>query len=316
MLSGNIHFLNAFPDFTATGFNINEYNKQFRENNVIIHASSGSVSYPEHWGCLSIKCAFHGTEYYQAGKRFYVVNDTNYLVLNEGTNYSSYIFSARPVESFTINFSHEFEMEAINSLLGTPESKLDNFGFNYFQKPELTEKLNKHDELVSTTLCRLFSLSSQVNPDKIVIRQLYYQLIENLLCREKRVHAEMQKIPAIKASTRIELYRRLYYAKDFIDSCYMTEITLDKIAGIAHLNTAYFLRLFKNYFGITPYQYIIKRRLLEAKALFETSNMSATEVCFSTGYQDLTSFIKLFKRHFGPSPELYKKQHCSTLHES
>src|ERR1017187_10556117 len=117
MPPGAISLIKSFPDFNVTGFDINEYNKKFKENNVIIHASSRSVSYPEHWGCLSVKCAFHGNESYQAGNRFYTVNDTNYLVLNEGTIYSSYIYSEFPVESFTINFSHELEIS------GSPSSK-------------------------------------------------------------------------------------------------------------------------------------------------------------------------------------------------
>jgi AraC family transcriptional regulator len=308
MPAGNMYIMKAFPDFNVSGFDINEYNKTFKENNVIIHATSRSVSYAEHWGCLSVKCAFHGNEYYQAGKRVYSVNDSNYLLLNEGSNYSSYIFSSAPVESFTINFSHEFEMETINGLAGTPEKIMDNYCHNRHEKIELTEKLYTHDMSVSPLLSRLFSLSLQPHPDKILLGEVYYKLMGTLLSREKQVHAEIQKIPAIKLSTRTELYRRLHYAKDFMDSCYMTEVTLEIIARIAHLNTAYFLRQFKNYFLITPYQYMIERRLREAKRIFETSAMSVTDVCFSVGYRDLTSFIKLFKKYSGLSPDRYQKQ--------
>jgi AraC family transcriptional regulator len=307
MPSNDIYLMKTFPDFNVIGFNINEYNKKFKENNVIISATSRDVSYPEHWGCLSVKCAFRGNEYYQSGKRSYAVNETNYLVLNEGTAYSSYIFSEFPVQSFTINFSHDFEMQAINGLVQTPERMLEN-DHNPCGKIEFTEKLYKHDKLVSPFIFKLFSLSLQPHPEEILIKELYYRLVENLLLRQKEVHAEIQKIQASKLSTRIELYRRLHYAKDLIDSCYMTGITLDKIASIAHLNTAYFLRQFKNYFRVTPYQYMINRRLDEARKLLETSDISVTDVCFSVGYHDLTSFIKLFKKYFSLSPECYQKQ--------
>ncbi|MEP6951284.1 MAG: AraC family transcriptional regulator [Ginsengibacter sp.] len=300
--------MKTFPDFNVTGFDINEYNKRFKEKNVIIHATSRDISYPGHWGCLSVKCAFHGNEYYESGKRAYTVNETNYLVLNEGNAYSSYIFSKSPVESFTINFSHDFEMQSINGLTGTAGKMLANFGHNPHGKIEFAEKLYKHDQLVSPIIFKLFSLSRQAYPEEIFMKEVYHRLAENLLLRQMEVHAEIQKVNAIKLSTRTELYRRLHYAKDFIDSRYMTEINLDAIAGIAHLNTAYFLRQFKNYFLVTPYQYIIKRRLYEAKKLFETSDMPVTDVCFSVGYHDLTSFIKLFKRYFRLSPECYQKQ--------
>ena len=88
----------------------------------------------------------------------------------------------------------------------------------------------------------------------------------------------------------------------------MTDLSLEKIAETAHLNTAYFLRSFKYFFKVTPYQYIIHRRLDEAKKLLENSKVSVTEVCFSVGYYDLTSFIKLFRNKFGLSPEKYQKE--------
>ena len=307
MPADNIHVMKAFPDFNSPGFDINEYNKKFKDNNIVIHASSSCVSYPEHWGCLSIKCAFHGNEYYQSGSRFYAVNDTNYLVMNEGSFYSSYIFSKSPVESFTVNFSDEFEINAIKGLMHTHEHLLD-FIDPGTRKMEFTEKLYKHNELISPVLFQLFSVSSQPCCNKILIRELYYTLIERLLLNQKNINKEVQHIKAVKASTRNELYKRLHYAKDFIDSCYMTDLSLEKIAETAHLNTAYFLRSFKYFFKVTPYQYIIHRRLDEAKKLLENSKVSVTEVCFSVGYYDLTSFIKLFRNKFGLSPEKYQKE--------
>ena len=307
MPADNIHLMKAFPDFNSPGFNINEYNKKFKDNNIVIHASSSCVSYPEHWGCLSIKCAFHGNEYYQSGDRFYAVNDTNYLIMNEGSFYSSYIFSKSAVESFTVNFSEEFETNAIQGLINTHEDLLS-FTHPAGQKIEFTEKLYRHNELISPVLFQLFSLSSQLHCNKILMGELYYTLIEKLLLNQKNVNREVQQIKAIKASTRNELYKRLYYAKDFIDSCYMTDLCLEKIAEISHLNTAYFLRSFKYFFKVTPYQYIIHRRLDEAKKLLENSKATVTEVCFSVGYYDLTSFIKLFRNKFGLSPKKYQRE--------
>jgi AraC-like DNA-binding protein len=307
MHADNIHVMKVFPDFNSPGFDITEYNRKFKDNNVVVHASSSCVSYPEHWGCLSIKCAFHGHEYYQSGSRFYAVNDTNYLVMNEGSFYSSYIFSKSPVESFTVNFSEEFETNAIKGLINTHDDLLDLI-HPAGKKIELTEKLYRHNELLSPVLFQLFSLSSQQDCNNILMRELYYILIERLLLIQKNVNREAQHIKAIKPSTRNELYKRLHYAKDFIDSCYMTDLSLEKIAEIAHLNTAYFLRSFKYFFKVTPYQYIIHRRLDEAKKLLEDSDATVTEVCFSVGYYDLTSFIKLFRNKFGLSPEKYQKE--------
>jgi hypothetical protein len=69
-MEGNINIMTEFPDFNAAGFDMKTYNRRFREGNVIIHARSADVAYPSHWGCLSIKCALHGREYYEANNTF------------------------------------------------------------------------------------------------------------------------------------------------------------------------------------------------------------------------------------------------------
>src|SRR5437764_2968 len=108
--------MSEFPDFNAPGFDIVSYNQRFHNSNIIINASAVRVGFPEHWGGLSVKGAFGGYEYYESGDDFYAVNASNYLVFNEGRNYSSFIDSKTTVESFTINFTPELERLAWHSL--------------------------------------------------------------------------------------------------------------------------------------------------------------------------------------------------------
>lgn len=88
----------------------------------------------------------------------------------------------------------------------------------------------------------------------------------------------------------------------------MEEVTLEKLASVSLFNQTYFLRQFKNYFGITPGKYLIRRRMEAAKMLLEQNKeVSITEVCLEVGYNDLSSFSKLFKHYFHFSPEHFRK---------
>ena len=301
MNSGNEFFLmNSFPDFHEPYFDINEYNKRFEKNNVIIHASSKDITYAEHWGALSVKCVIKGIEHYECSNRFYSVNEDHYLIFNEGQYYSSYIYSDTETESFTVNFSTRFLQCALQSFQrNLNDSRCDS---SY----EFIEKLYGHNGFVTPLLLKLYKASIVKSPDVHAIEEIYYNLFESLLLQQASLKKEIKQIQAVKNSTQVELYKRLNYAKDFIYSCYMQEISLNKLASVACMNNAYFLREFKKYFGTTPHQYIMLLRLATAKRLLETTAQSITEICFAIGYSDVSSFSKLFKKKFAITPAAYQ----------
>ncbi len=118
----------------------------------------------------------------------------------------------------------------------------------------------------------------------------------------KKIH----ELKYIKASTREELYIRIHLAKEYIDSCFKTNITLEKLASIAMLNPYYFLKVFKSVFKCTPHKYIINKRIDEAQILLKKGvpvNQISTTLCF----YDLAAFSNSFKKRVGVWPEEYKK---------
>jgi len=301
MHSGNDFFImNNFPDFHEACFDIGEYNKTFEKKNVIIHASSKDVSYPEHWGPLSIKCTIKGIEHYQCNNRFYSVDKDAYLVFNDSQYYSSYIYSDTETESFTVNFSSQFQQCVLQGLT----NKIDES--HSIKDFECIEKLYMHDDFMTPLLKTLYQASIVKNQNVDFITEVYYSLFESLFLQQAKLKHEIKKVKAVKYSTQVELYKRLNYAKDFIQSCYMKEINLNDIASVACLNNAYFLREFKKYFGLSPHQYIIQLRLNAAKNLLETTSKGIAEICFEVGYSDVTSFSKLFKKNFSLTPAMYR----------
>jgi len=305
----SIFIMKDFPDFTVPGFDIEAYNRRFKDGNVIIRATSQDVAYAEHWGCLSIKCAFNGSEHYQSNGCRYTVNDDNFLIFNEGKTYASHIFSKTPVESFTINFSSFFEQTVTQGLLGSMQNMLDE-PYYTTRKIVFSERLFKHDDAtVTLVLKQLYILSNGARYNEHKITELYYQLLEKMLLLQQHVDEEIKQVKATRQSTQAELYKRLHQVKDYIDSCYMHDISLQQLSLVAHLNSAYLLRQYKKYFSITPYQYIMQQRVQAAKTLLETSAMPVTEVCYTVGYGDVTSFARLFKQTFKLAPEKYRLLH-------
>lgn len=303
--ANNFALIDKFPRFDAPGFDMEAYNNTFRQSNVIINACSSDVSYAEHWGCLSIKCAFGGTEMYKISDRYYAVTDDAYFVCNEGQYYSSFIAAKKPVESFTINFTGTFVDQVKGSFY--PDAKLiDDPGFTGGGSCEFIEKLYCHSSGVSNSITRLRHLAKNFGENKGMIVEIYYLLLQNLMLSQQHVLNEVKHVKAVKQSTQNELYKRLHYAKDYIESCYADDITLEKLAQISCLNSAYLLRSFKRYFGQTPYQYLINKRMSVAARLLTTTAMPVFEICFETGYTDVSSFCRLFKKFYEYPPEGYR----------
>lgn len=104
---------------------------------------------------------------------------------------------------------------------------------------------------------------------------------------------------------KIYLYRRIVQAKLFIDNHYAEKIDLTNIADEAHFSKFHFIRLFKNIYGKTPHHYRTEVRIEKAKSLL-AANLSVSEVCFSVGFDSVTSFTGLFKKLVGCNPSAFQ----------
>ncbi|MEI9810907.1 MAG: AraC family transcriptional regulator [Bacteroidota bacterium] len=103
------------------------------------------------------------------------------------------------------------------------------------------------------------------------------------------------------------LYKEIVHAKIFIDSHYADKIELKHIAGKTFFSKFHFIRLFKNIYGQTPYQYLKMVRIEKAKGLLKKGK-SVTDVCFSVGFESVSSFTGFFKKITGFTPSAFQKK--------
>jgi AraC family transcriptional regulator len=186
------------------------------------------------------------------------------------------------------------------------EFLLDNFLYSN-KEINFYEKLYSHDTSVSPLLFKLRRLSNNFKDELPAIEETFHLLLLKLLDKQTDIEKEVRKIKATKKSTKQELYKRLNRAKDLIDSCYYENLSLSNIASTCLLNETYLLRQFRTYFGITPRQYVIQKRMEAARQFVECDyDLSISEICLRVGYSDLTSFSKLYKKIYSYSPENYR----------
>ena len=101
------------------------------------------------------------------------------------------------------------------------------------------------------------------------------------------------------------LYRRVVRAKLFIDENFAESIDLDNISGEACFSKYHFTRLFKQIYGRTPHQHLTDVRIAAAKQLLR-SDATIARVCFSVGFESISSFTGLFRRRVGMTPAAFR----------
>ena len=90
---------------------------------------------------------------------------------------------------------------------------------------------------------------------------------------------------------------------------YDRNLTIDELAERAYLHPNYFIRVFKRHFGLSPIQYVNRKRIEEAKWLLASTNLKLAEIGDSVGIPDVSYLSKLFKSSTGLSPTAYRLAH-------
>lgn len=94
----------------------------------------------------------------------------------------------------------------------------------------------------------------------------------------------------------------------YIQQNFTREISLKEFGKQFHLSEKYISRYFKEHFHITLSQYINHLRLEHARQLLQETTLSITEVAMQSGYENVSYFIRSFKKMYGMSPLKYRKQ--------
>ncbi|QUL53418.1 response regulator [Paenibacillus tritici] len=95
--------------------------------------------------------------------------------------------------------------------------------------------------------------------------------------------------------------------KDYIESHYAENITLDKISGLLYMNSSYFSTFFKKHTGENYKQYLTDVRMKHARRLLLQSELMIYEVAEQVGYSNARLFSEIFRKHFGMIPHEYRQ---------
>lgn len=95
--------------------------------------------------------------------------------------------------------------------------------------------------------------------------------------------------------------------RHYINNHFDKELNLVFLSNVRFTSKFHLLRLFKKYYGQTPKQYIIEKRIEQAKVLLKKGT-NITDTCFEVGFESPSSFSTLFKSRVGLTPTEFQKK--------
>ena len=134
------------------------------------------------------------------------------------------------------------------------------------------------------------------------------------------IRMEMEEVPDSSSIEYLYMFmydilRRAKRSKsiEFITSHFDQEIKVSELAELEHYSENYYRAWFKRQTGMTPKEYIVKLRIEKAKILLVTTKYDISKIASQVGYNQNSSFTRVFKEATGLAPLQYRRQSQSTL---
>ena len=139
------------------------------------------------------------------------------------------------------------------------------------------------------------------------------RLAAQLLCASLVVMAsQLEAFPqAVADGTKEEQFVARIW--NYLNKHYTEEISLEKIAEALGCSAPYVSHAFKNATGSTPIQYVIRRRIGLAQTLLISTDMTATQIATTVGYDNTNYFCTLFAKVVGMTPIRYRGLYLEEL---
>ena len=134
---------------------------------------------------------------------------------------------------------------------------------------------------------------------KPILKDEFEEILEKMLERHFATQKEQQE----KEKTGDVIFEVENYIKENIES----DLSLELLASVVHLNPSYLSRYFKESTGENLSNYVTRCKMEKAAWLLDNTEQKINEIMLQLGYQKSQHFAKIFREQYGVSPKEYKK---------
>lgn len=159
-----------------------------------------------------------------------------------------------------------------------------------------------NDVAVNQIIARLIWIFTENHPSRNLFAEM---MLKELVIRLMQTEA---RTLLFDPQTTLHNHSRLAFIVEFIRQNLQTPLTVEQLSKKACMSQTHFFRSFKNETGISPIDFINVERIKLAKNMLANPAKSVTDVCYASGFNNLSYFTKIFKRATNLTPSEYRQK--------
>jgi len=247
---------------------------------------------------LGIKYVASGEETYYANGKKFMVREGEYIIGNDFTKSIVQINQEKVVEGICIDISTQIVSD-VAEYYDLQASNLKEF---LLSDQFFVNRYNVKNTSIGYSLSEINKkIKNGSFANSLQEQELFYSLAESIITDQRFIFDHLNNLDFKKNITNEEVFRSILQAKNFIDEHITENLSLDEISLNIGISKYHFIRVFKQAFGVSPYQYQKRIRLDRAK-LDITKGISILETAIKYGFSDVPTFSKAFKQQFNLTP--------------
>lgn len=272
------------------------------ENDRLPHFYDKLHYHPE----LQLKYIIKGTGDLFAGDAFVSFEPGDLFLV--GPN-QSHVFKSDPAY-----FEHNLELEAHSISIFFQEESLGNGFFNLEELADIRRLIERSGRGIQFSKRVAESAGQRIL--QIPDRQGFTRFIEILqVLHELATAEEYSYLATVNTHSPLSDHEseKINDVINYILQNYSEDIKLADVATIANYSQAAFCHFFKQHTRKTFIQFLIEVRVSKACKMLRSSDLNVSQICYDSGFNNVSNFNRHFKKITGLSPTAYTKKYKSTI---
>jgi AraC family transcriptional regulator len=181
--------------------------------------------------------------------------------------------------------------------IGIPKARVEDFTADTGARIEIPREEPFRDPRLMRLLIRLWhALADDAPASRLFADRVTYEVLHTLARRTNvRLHSPHRRSERLTHGT-VRLLR------DYVEDSLAQDLDVAMLADVAALSPAHFARAFAATVGMTPFHYVMTRRLARGRELLVGTRRSALDIALEVGFKTPSHFSTRFLREFGMTP--------------